>query len=98
MSRTYKDKPHKLKHEPWDKDLVHLGDWYWIEGPTTKAKKRKEVDHEWHWMTTPGWWVKMTMNKPERRAAHLLERKALTSDIEDFEIPDFGRKPHIYFW
>ena len=99
MSRTNKDKPRKITTEPWDKD------WIWCDGyghryaKTTKTKKRKEVDTEDHWMTTPGWWIKMTMTKPERRSAHLLEKKALSvPDIEDFEIPDLGRKPHIYFW
>ena len=70
-----------------------------IDLPTTKTKKRKEVDTEDHWMTTPGWWVKMTMTKPERRAANTATRKVLLAeDIEEVDIPDMGRKPHIYFW
>lgn len=104
MSRTFKDKPSKLKHEAWDKDTIRVEGtdtkWeYRIELPTTKTKKRKEIDTKDHWMSTPSWWTKLTMIKPERRSAHLLERKALiVEDLEDFEIPDLGRKPHIYYY
>lgn len=109
MSRTYKDKPYKLKPvNDWsqDKEYIHpiFGDDYYISGyhierPTTKAKKRKEVDTEDHWMTTPSWWTKMTMIRPERRAAHLLEVKTLkTLDLEDVDFPDLGKKPYVYFW
>ena len=97
MSRTYKDKPSKILHESWNKDMVWTGSGY-LHLPTTKTKKRKEVDTEWHWMSTPSWWTRMTMIKPERRASKLLERKALISDLVDFEIPDTGRKPHIYYY
>lgn len=96
MSRTYKDKPSKLK-EAWDKDMVREGYANWIYLPTTKPKKRKEVDTEDHWMSTPGWWVKMTMNRPQRREVHLWERKALFSDIEEL-IQPVRKVGHVYFW
>ena len=96
MSRTFKDKPGKLKHD-YDTDRVMTEAWSFRQLPTTKTKKRKEVDTEDHWMSTPGWWVKMTMNKPQRRAVHLWEKKVLVSDIEEVMVP--GKKvPHIYFW
>lgn len=97
MSRTTKDIPSKFKREPWDIDLV------WVEGyrhrntKTKKTKKRKEVDTEDHWMSTPGWWVKMTMNRPQRREVHLWERKALFSDIEEL-IQPVRKVGHVYFW
>lgn len=105
MSRTYKDiRRNSLKRyykERWDilyyRDVPEL-QFYWLKRPGVVPKKRKKVDTEDHWMSTPSWWTKMTMIKPERRAARLLERKALISDIEDFEIPNTGRKPHIYYW
>ena len=102
MSRTFKDKPSKLKHEAWDKDTIRVEDtgtkWsYRIHLPTTKTKKRKEVDTEEHWMTTPGWWVRLMMNKPQRREVHLWERKALFSELEELIQP--GKKvAHIYYW
>lgn len=82
---------------PNDKYVEYDSVWY-MPLPGVKTKKKRRDDSEWHWMSTPSWWTKMTMIKPERRASRLLERKALISDLEDFEIPDTGRKPHIYYW
>ena len=101
MSRTYKDKPSKLRHSHYrnDKDFVCVDGMYLYELklPTTKPKKRKEVDTEWHWMTTPSWWTRLMMNKPQRREVKLWERKALISDLEDLIEP--GKKyKHVYFW
>ncbi len=54
MSRTYKDRPSKVKHEPWDKDrylleteadgFFHRYNYLWTK--TTKEKKRKEEDSD----------------------------------------------------
>lgn len=103
MSDTYKDKRKaKLKRyykNRWDTEYyISANPYVFLEVAGVKTKKRKEADTEDHWMSTPSWWTSMTMNKPERRAWHLLERRALISDMEEFEIPDTGRKPHIYFW
>lgn len=71
----------------------------YLEKAGAKPKQRKEVDTEDHWMTTPGWWIRLTMNRPERREHHLLEKKILREiDIEDVDFPDLGRKPHVYYW
>jgi hypothetical protein len=71
----------------------------YLKKPGVLTKKRKEVDTTDHWMSTPGWWVKMTMNRPERRGSHLQEKQALKEiDIEDVDFPDLGRKPHCYYW
>ena len=99
MSRTFKDKPSKLIWGDYSQDYVYLENYSHIFRKTTKPKLRKEVDTEDHWMTTPSWWTKMMMIRPERRAAHLLEVAALkTADIEDVDFPDLGKKPHIYYW
>lgn len=100
MSRTYKDKPSKILHESWNKDMIWTGSGY-LHLPTTKTKKRKEVDTEWHWMSTPSWWTKMTMIKPERVKANMLSRRAVTefgSMLDWIDIPDTRRKPHIYYY
>ena len=71
---------------------------------TTKPKKRKKQDTENHWMSTPGWWVNMFMNKPQRRATKLWEQNFSNKDIptEDdidyYDTPSVSRKPHIYYW
>ena len=102
MSRTYKDKPSKIKHESWNKDRERIeGTFYYIDLPTTKAKKRKELDTEEHWMNTPGWWTRLTMNRPQRRKCKLWERDALKSSLDsldDLDKPIISRKPHIYYW
>ena len=114
MSRTYKDRPYKLKHEPWDKDRVLVRcevirtNWLtkeleeyttsrYLESKTTKTKKRKEVDTQDHWMRTPSWWTHLTMIRPERRKAKVL-LVSIPADLEEADIPDLGRKPHIYFY
>lgn len=75
---------------------------YWCRNlPGIKTKKRKELDYEWHWMSTPSWWTRMTMNRPVRRQYHLLEHEAertSVEDLEDLDIPDFKKKPHIYYY
>jgi hypothetical protein len=110
MSRTYKDRPYRIRYPKVDTKLVipytlisfydgeEYNGHYWIELPGLKKKLRKEVDTENHWMSTPSAWTRLMMNRPERRAIHLLERKTLIQDLEEVDIPDTGRKPHIYYW
>ena len=97
MSRTNKDKPSRVNHDPYDTDRVMTENWHYRELPTTKTKKRKEVDTEDHWMSTPGWWVRLMMNKPQRREVHLWERKALFSDLETLVQPA-KKVGHVYYW
>ncbi len=127
MSRTYKDKPSRLKYDRYDKDMivysteeicreyahelrngeiveVPLEKPYvynkicYIYGPTSKPKKRKEHDVEWHWMATPSWWTRLTMNRPQRRKGRLWERKVLLEDVEEADPPGVSKKPHKYYW
>ena len=70
----------------------------WIDLPTTKPKQRKRVDTENHWMSTPSWWTRLMMNKPQRRRAHVWERKALLEDLEETDPPGVSHKPHWYYW
>lgn len=113
MSRTLKDKPSKLKGDAWDKDREYYNytrvwvtysgelvehEWKaYMETKTTKTKKRKEVDTEDRWRSTPGWWVRLTMNKPQRREVHLWERKALFSDLDELIQPT-RKVGHVYYW
>lgn len=100
MSRTFKEtKRRRHFADYWKQDRVSLENFSYLQLPTTKPKLRKEVDSEDHWMSTPSWWTKMTMIKPERRAAHLLEVEILkVADIEEFDFPDLRRKPFCYYW
>lgn len=105
MSRTYKDKPYKLRWSWSHKDdlieLENYGYRLYRQGKTTKPKKRKEVDCEDHWMSTPSWWTHMFMLKPQRRQGTLWERevvKTQLTDLEEVDKPNVSRKPHVYFW
>ena len=73
----------------------------YMENPTTKPKKRKELDTEDHWMTTPSWWWRLMHHRPTRRAVHIWEKSVhryLDEDIDLSICPDHGNKPHQYFW
>ena len=99
MSRTYKDKAYKFKYEPHGMDMIMTEGYGYRLGKTTKTKKRKEVDTEWHWMNTPGWWIRLCSNRPQRRAGHIWETNVHREvDLEDTDPPGVGRRPHIYYW
>jgi len=75
--------------------------YFYRELPGVKAKKKKRLDTEWHWMTTPSWWTRMTMNRPQRREAHLWEHEVVRTSLEDLEEldkPNVSHKPHNYYW
>lgn len=69
--------------------------------PGVKTKKKKRVDCEWHWMTTPGWFIKEFMNRPQRAKGRMWEKKITKVALEDLDLldtPSVGRKPHVYYW
>lgn len=66
-----------------------------------KTKKKKRADTEWRWMSTPGWFIKEFMNRPQRARGRAWEKKATKSALEDLDLldtPSVGRKPHVYYW
>ena len=90
MSRTYKDRPSRIRYP-----LIYP----WRQEDEEKPKQKKNNDTEWHWMSTPGWWISMMMSKPERKEANSkLRGVMLEVDLEEVDIPDTGRKPHIYYF
>lgn len=109
MSRTYKDRPNRVRYEPWDKDRSPIYIEYkdcvlrysYLFNKTTKTKKRKKVDTEEYWYPTPGWWTRLMMNKPQRRAGSLWEQEVVRTNIQELDnldTPSVSRKPHIYYW
>lgn len=72
MSRTNKDRPDKLR-EKLGKDIVLTNNLYGIFATTTKPKKKKNHDTEWHWMSTPSYWTRIMMNRPQRRQGKVWE-------------------------
>ena len=107
MSRTYKDRPSRVKNPEreiyWNTDWIAKsyfgGDW---NRSDIFSKKRKEIDTEDHWMSTPSWWTRQFMTRPQRRKIHLWEQEfnkiTNTDMLEDEDCPDYKRKPHIYYW
>ena len=99
MSRTLKTSSRrKYFKNYWQQDRVMVEGYGWRLSKTTKPKLKKVVDTEDHWMTTPQWWVRIMMNKPERRATKVCLEKLSLSNLEEVDIVDTGRKPHVYYW
>lgn len=95
---------------PYEKEYTHYRSGevfnitsYWVKPIAgAKTKKRKTVDCDWHWMSsTPSWWTRMMMNRPQRREVHLWEHTATHTpldELEELDTPPSGKKPHIYYW
>jgi hypothetical protein len=107
MSRTLKDRHWKLQYPDfrWDYDTIKITSdsgrvIQYLKLPGVKAKKRKEVDSDWHWLRgSPGWWTRLTMNRPQRRAGHVWEQKVLLeTDLENTDPPGVSYKPHVYYY
>ncbi len=73
--------------------------WLDVKGVKTKKPRNYEGDWKW-WRRTPSWFVRDFMTGPKRRACRDWEKKVvLAEDVEDFEdCPDFGKKPHVYYY
>ena len=99
MSRTFKDRPYKVRNKETAEYWTLRTFW---GDRNIFTKKRKEIDTEDHWMSTPSWWVNLFMTRPQRHACRMWERnciKATSTDIiEDEDCPDFKKKPHKYYW
>jgi len=102
MSRTYKDKPYKVRYK---QEFTSFWSTTYEDGSRRdehlrdRLKKPKEKDVEWHWMTTPSWWCRLTMHRPKRRRCRIWEHEILREqDLSEADCPDWGRKPHVYYW
>lgn len=73
---------------------------YWHKDrPGAKTKKKRTASTDWYWLrSTPSWWTRMTFHKPQRCKANKLMHKALLSELEVFDVPDCGNKPHNYYY
>lgn len=68
----------------------------YLSVPGSKKKKRKRVDTEYHWMSTPSWWTYIFMIRPRRSAENQQLRNI--GDVEEFDFVDVKRKKHLYYW
>lgn len=65
------------------------------------SKKKKRIDSVWHWMSTPSWWTRMMMNRPQRMKGRHWENRIVKEDVAEIDLivsPDVNRKPHQYYW
>lgn len=73
----------------------------WLDKAGVKTKKSRSYSGHWREYTqTPGWFVREFMTVPKRAACRNWEKQAIYAvDFEEIEdCPDFGRKPHVYYW
>lgn len=71
----------------------------YIQCKTNRPKKRKRVDTENHWMTTPSWWTRLMMTRPLRRKHRLVEHKIKHAvDLDEIDYENHWKKPHKYYW
>ena len=108
MSRTYKDRPARINYpeEQWDYryDVWGQRDFFslrYLERRGVLTKKKKNVDTDHHWMSTPSWWTRLTMNRPQRRNNRIWEDTVVGKGVDELDTEDppvIGKKPHIYYW
>lgn len=82
-------------------DETYTGRVYIKRAGVLTKKKRSYLEFEHRWYAyTPNWWVREYMTVPKRAKCSVWERQAVRLvDIEDVEdCPDYGRKPHLYYW
>lgn len=56
--------------------------------------------HSKFW-TTPSWFNRMFMNRPQRHKGRMWEKDVVKLDkesLEETDSPSVGKKPHIYYW
>lgn len=71
----------------------------YVSLPGIKTKKKRRDNTEYGWLgSTPSWWTRIMMNRPQRRKGRVWERKVLFEDFEESDPPGVGRKPHQYYW
>ncbi len=108
MSRTYKDKPYSIKwpEELLDYNTVRLSldfgcrlGYRRIEVAGRKTKKPRNYCHQRWASKSPGWWTRLTMNRPQRRAGRVWEaRVKYAQDLEVSDPPQVSRRPHVYYY
>lgn len=72
----------------------------YLQKPGVKLKKKRNYV-EWNWMTTPMWWIREFMTRPQRAKGRQWEHKVKqlsSEELEDVDKPSVGRKPHVYYW
>jgi hypothetical protein len=69
-------------------------------GIYTKKKRTYKNTDDWWYCRTPSWWVHDFMTVPKRAKCRNWEKDAVKHyDLEEIpDCPDYGDKPHHYYW
>lgn len=102
MSRTHNDKPWEVRfpEERWEYEYTEDNYVFRLKKSGVKTKKKRSY-HPPFWMTTPMWWIREFMNRPQRAKGAMWEKATIKLDIEsleDVDHPNVSRKPHLYYW
>lgn len=70
-----------------------------IAGARAKQKRSKVPQQNFPY-STPSWWIREFMTVPKRAKCRNWAKDAVRfQDIEDAgDCPDYGNKPHFYYW
>ena len=105
MSGTFKDKPWKYKYpeKQWDYQYEDGIDCWFArkQRPGVLSKKKRNSKDYYHGMSTPMWWVREVMNRPQRCKAKAWEHtvvKCSVDELDAIDTPIASKKPHIYYW
>lgn len=74
---------------------------YRVDIAGARKKVKRTARHPNHWaQATPGWWVHDFMTVPKRAACRNWEKDVVKHhDLEEItDCPDYGRRPHVYYW
>lgn len=70
----------------------------WVDIAGDKPKRKRKGSRPYHWMgATPSWWTLSRMTVPKRAACRNWEKTRTLDNLEEC-CPDYGRKPHVYYW
>lgn len=64
----------------------------------SRTTHHREQKSSW---STPAWWTRMYMTRPQRAKVRTWKIKAKQTSLEELDgldLPAHGKKPHVYFW
>lgn len=67
-------------------------------GVFTKKKRNALNRDDWWFRCTPSWWTHMTSTVPKRAACRNWAKTLTLENLEEADCPDYGNKPHSYYW
>lgn len=90
----------------WRYDRVYTGETrvkvFHVQkaGIYTKKKRSYMDPNDWWYRRTPSWFIREFMHVPKRAACRNWEKDAAKHhEVEEIpDCPDYGHKPHVYFW